>query len=169
MGLVNITPIEDGTSATANSINEPIGKLAGEINGNLDSANLSNGAVTTAKLADASVTSAKISTSVYVDDNGWTVHDLGTSKTYSRKITISNITIGGSGARSTLGVFQPPIGRTRENVVLMFSWIGSYSGHIVLGAEYSGTAGQTDINAANVWPAALTFNGTVQVTAVESI
>ena len=82
MGLVNITPIEDGTSATANSINEPIGKIVAEINGNIDTANLKNSSVTRDKIASGAVTSDKLNVSMTIDDNGWTVKDFGSTKTY---------------------------------------------------------------------------------------
>lgn len=82
MGLIQYTQIEDNTDASANSLNSRFAILFDEINGNLDSANLKNNSITTAKIAPGAVTSDKLSVSKYIDDNGWTVTDYGSTKTY---------------------------------------------------------------------------------------
>jgi len=89
MGIISITPIEDNTPASANSINEPIGKIVAELNGNIDTANLKNSGVTRDKLAANSVTSDKLNFTKTIDDNGWTVYDYGTWKQYCKKGQVS--------------------------------------------------------------------------------
>lgn len=69
MATVSPTQVSDGTTADASDINTPINELAGEINGNLDSDNLSDNAVTTAKLAADSVTGEKIASYNIIHEN----------------------------------------------------------------------------------------------------
>jgi len=85
MGLITITQIEDDTDATANVLNSRFGKIVDEINGHIDSANLSNQAVTEAKIADGAVTSSKLGFEKYTDDNGWLITDLGLVKLATKK------------------------------------------------------------------------------------
>ena len=61
MALINITPIQDGTTAQASQVNTPLQTIVDEFNGNISSVNLANGAVTTNKLGDGEVTPAKLS------------------------------------------------------------------------------------------------------------
>lgn len=75
MGLINYTPIVDGTTAQASQVNTPFNTVFNEINGNLSAANLANNAVTTAKIADGAVTASKLASGLV--DSGW-VATLGT-------------------------------------------------------------------------------------------
>ena len=59
MALINITPIQDGTTAQASQVNTPLQTIVDEFNGNISSVNLANGAVTTNKLGDGAVTPDK--------------------------------------------------------------------------------------------------------------
>lgn len=94
MGLLTITNLEDGQDAVANALNERFGKIVDVINGNIESQNLKNNAVTREKIAPQSVTSDKLSINKYIDENGWTVTDYGTTKSY-RYEKKGNITING--------------------------------------------------------------------------
>ena len=60
MALINITPIQDGTTAQASQVNTPLQTIVDEFNGNISSVNLANGAVTTNKLGDGAATPEKI-------------------------------------------------------------------------------------------------------------
>lgn len=60
MGLININDMQTGDDATAELWNSRYATIVNAINGNIDSANLTDGAVTAAKLASNSVTTAKI-------------------------------------------------------------------------------------------------------------
>ena len=60
MALINITPIQDGTTAQASQVNTPLQTIVDEFNGNISSVNLANGAVTTNKLGDGAVTQPKL-------------------------------------------------------------------------------------------------------------
>jgi hypothetical protein len=60
MSLISFTSIQDGTTAVASQVNNPLTTIYNEFNGNISAANLATGAVTTAKIADANVTSAKL-------------------------------------------------------------------------------------------------------------
>ena len=68
MALISYEQLEDGFDASANLWNERFGKIYGEFNGNIDSANLKNGAVTREKIATGAVTSDKIATNRYIDN-----------------------------------------------------------------------------------------------------
>jgi hypothetical protein len=72
VGLINYEQLEDGFDASANLWNERFGKIYGEFNGNIDSANLKNGAVTSSKLAPGSVTNDKLAiVSEYDNDSNY--------------------------------------------------------------------------------------------------
>lgn len=92
MGLLSYDPMEDGEEASANLWNVRLSAIHDLLNGNIDAANLANGAVTSAKIADGAVTSAKMDVDKYIDDNGWTVEDYGSTKNYSiRKTGVANL------------------------------------------------------------------------------
>ena len=167
MGLLSYIQIEDGWAGSANLWNERFGKIYDEFNGNIEAVNLKNGAVTTPKLADGAVTAAKLDTQLSIDDNGWTVLNLGGVKSYTRSIPVISKTIGGSGTRAELGRVPAPIGRTIDNVALVATYMGGYSGHIVVNSEKSG--GEIAISGGNIWPSALTFDGQVFVQVTEII
>lgn len=166
MGLLSYTNLEDGFAATANVFNERFAAIYNAFNGNISADNLSNGAVTTPKLADRSVTAEKMATELYVDDNGWTVLDVGGIKTYTRQLSVSKL-INGGGTRSELGRFDPPVGRTNSNVSVVATWYGGFSGHLVIAGETRG--GQIAIEGGNIWPSALTFTGKVNIQATDII
>ena len=119
MGLITYTQLEDGQTADANKFNQRFGVIVDEINGNLDSFNLQNGAITRAKLADGAVNSAKMEITTYIDDNGWTVTDIGGNKTY-RKQYSGNPTINAY-ADLTLDKQTLPIGVSSTDEVNV-SW-----------------------------------------------
>lgn len=119
MGLINYEQLEDGFDASANLWNERFGILFNEINGNLDSANLKNASITTAKIAPGAVTSDKLDVNVYIDDNGWTVTDYGTSKEYRLRYAGTTTLNAYSGV--TLAEQLLPQGITNINQVSM-SW-----------------------------------------------
>ena len=66
MALINITPIQDGTTAQASQVNTPLQTIVDEFNGNITSVNLANGVVTTNKLGDGAVTPGKRSGGFYM-------------------------------------------------------------------------------------------------------
>lgn len=70
MGLLNLTNLEDGFTASANIFNERFGAIADVLNGNIDTANLAQYAVTREKLAPQSVTTDKLSLDSTVNANG---------------------------------------------------------------------------------------------------
>lgn len=157
MSLISYTQLEDGEDASANALNIRFGQIVDEINGNIDSTNLANQAVTRAKIANGAIDSSKMATDRYIDDNGWTVQDFGTFKTYTKSTTRSSTTIN-QGQRIEWANLVPPVGRTRENVTFTASWYGGYSGHAILGFENSGPANVT-LQLAHNWPAPLNFGG----------
>lgn len=167
MGLVTFDNIENGTSATANVWNERFGKLKDTLNGNVDTVNLKDGGVTREKIAAGAITSDKIDTDRYTDANGWQVNDLGTSKTYTRSVTVAGLNLG-EGIRGEAANLPPPVGRTRDNIVISLTWYGGYSGHVLLGAEDS-TPPNFTVQIAHNWPSPLTMGGTVHITAVEKL
>ena len=167
MGLIQFEQFEDGVDATANLFNEQIAKIYNEFDGNIESENLKNGAVTSAKIATGAVTSDKISTSKYTDDNGWLVQDFGTFKMYSRKATVTNITLA-EGERNGVATVVAPIGKSRDNLIFLTSWHGGYGGHAITGTEDSGD-NSIGIILAHNWPSALTFNGSINVLAIEAV
>lgn len=182
MGLISYQQLEDGVTASANLWNERFGVITNEINGNLDGANLKNSSITTAKIADRSVTADKIKTELYVDDNGWTVHDLGTHKIYTRQLTVTGPggghnkdkvgkVIQGNGTRAALGEFRPPVGRSNSNINVVATWFGNYTGHLVVAAEPRTFAGLpvVAIEGGNIWPFPLAFEGKVNVQAMETL
>ena len=116
MGLINYEQLEDGFDASANLWNERFGILFGEINGNLDAANLKNGAVTTPKIATGAVTSDKIAISIYIDNNGWTVQDLGTIKKYFKRVEMGTETIPAHTWSNNRPILQLPEGISVDQV-----------------------------------------------------
>ena len=94
MGLVSYTQLEDGTDALANDMNERFGKIYGEFNGNIDSANLKNSAVTREKIAPQAITSDKLLVKREYDQDGWLVTDYGGYKRYTRTGTFDQTAAG---------------------------------------------------------------------------
>lgn len=179
MGLIQYEQIEDGYDASANLWNERFAVLFNEINGNLDSSNIKNSSITREKIAPKSVSADKLDTDLYVDDNGWTVHDMGTHKTYTRQLNVTGpgggsnkdskgLVVGGNGTRKALGNFLPPVGRTSANISVVATWYGNYTGHLVVAAEPRGN-GRIYIEGGNIWPSSLAFQGKVNIQAVELI
>lgn len=171
--LLNINPIEPGDAASPNLWNTRFAAIQGVINGNIDSDNLRNGSVTTEKIASGSVTSDKIDTDRYVDANGWTVNDLGTTKTYSYVYNISGVSIPYGTRKDNLPAINVPVGRTRDNLVFSATWYGGYAGHAIPGIESAGGS-QIRVMLGNQYAPAnasgnLTFNGKIFITAVEKI
>lgn len=119
MGLINYTNIEDGSDASANTLNQRFGDIVGMINGNLDTQNLKNFAVTREKIAPASISSDKLLVDRYVDEFGWTVSDFGTYKRYSKSGTISQTIPGNAFQYITTGV-SLPLGTSMADVVGSF-------------------------------------------------
>lgn len=60
MGLISVTLPNDGETADAADLANPLNTIVSEINGNLDANNLAAGAVTASELASSAVTAAKI-------------------------------------------------------------------------------------------------------------
>jgi hypothetical protein len=168
MGLISYTNIEDDEPATGNLFNSRFAKIHDEINGNLTSANLANGAVTTAKIADGAVTTAKIDIQKYVDDNGWTVVNIGGHKTYTKEMVSPGGAAIPQGWRTELGNTEPPVGRTRDNIAIVTTWYGGYSGHVILGCEAtSGT--KFTVQIAHNYIAPLVMNGKATLIATDKI
>lgn len=173
MGLINYTNLEDDTTADANKFNERFGAIIDEVNGNLDTQNLKNSAVTEAKIADGAVTSSKIATERYVDANGWTVNDLGATKTYTYTVPVSGISIVNGARKDNLPTIQPPVGRTRDNIIMTCTWYGGYAGHAVPGVE-AGAGTSIAPMLGNQYVASglgnsLTFTGVIYISAVEAL
>ena len=168
MGLITYTNIEDGQTADANKFNQRFGAIIDAVNGNLDSQNLANGAVTEPKIATGAVTSDKIDIDKYIDDNGWTVQDFGTYKTYTRSVSVINATIPAGVRKDDLPTFLPPIGRTRDNIIMGTTWYGGYAGQAIPGVEPSGSDAIAPMLANQYVPGPLTFNGVIFVTAVDA-
>ena len=173
--LVNIEPIQTGASATPNLWNQRFAAITSVINGNIDSDNLKNNAVTREKIAPQSVTSDKLFVNKYIDDNGWTVVDYGTTKTYSYVYTITNIDIVYGARKDNMAPIEPPVGRTRDNLVFNATWYGGYSGHAIPGIE-AGSEGKIQVMLGNQYSppgspagATLRFNGSIFITATERL
>lgn len=92
--LVNIAPIEPGDAASPNLWNSRYAAITEVLNGNIDSDNIRNNGITREKIAAGAVSSDKLTIDKYIDDNGWTVTDYGTTKSY-RYEKRGNITING--------------------------------------------------------------------------
>ena len=178
--IANIDPIQPGDAASPNLWNSRFATLTTVINGNIDSDNLKNGGVTREKIANGSIDSSKLDIQKYIDANGWTVTDMGGLKTYTRVLTVDGnqsdgnggpgqvgFLIGGNGARRDLGTFPPPVGRTVNNIAVVATYFGVYSGHLVV----SGEIRSTDIMIAggNIWPNQLSYKGKVFVQATETV
>lgn len=117
MPLLSYDPMEDGDGASANLWNVRLSAIHDLLNGNLDAANLANGAVTTPKIADGAVTSSKLDIDISVDDNGWTVKDLGSHKVYTKRFTGSpNTAIAHDGNYNILDLALP-VGLTNLSTV----------------------------------------------------
>ena len=175
MGLITLTNIEDGQDAVANALNERFGKIVDTVNGNIDSQNLKNNAVTREKIAPQSVTSDKLFVDRYIDENGWTVVDYGTTKTYSYVYTITNIDIVYGARKDNMAPIKPPVGRTRDDLVFSATWYGGYSGHAIPGIE-AGSEGKIQVMLGNQYSppgspagATLKFNGSIFITATERL
>ena len=184
MGLITLTNIEDGQDAVANALNERFGKIVDTVNGNIDSQNLKNNAVTREKIAPQSVTSDKLFVDRYIDENGWTVVDYGTTKTYQYTISINNVSVLNGARKDNLTPIRPPVGRTNDNILMNATWFGSYSGHALVGVEKSGETPNTsdDQNPQGEFIAvmlgnqytknpggSLPFTGKIVITAVEAL
>lgn len=180
MGLISYTQIEDGQEASANSLNERFGKIHAEINGKLDAANLRNGSITRDKIADKSINKDKLDISLYVDENGWTVTDMGGIKTYNRVVDVDGseydgngnpgskgLLIQGNGMRRDISFLPPPAGRTVDNVSVVATYLGTYSGHLVVSGELRGD--KILIAGGNIWPHKLSFKGKIFVQAMNLI
>lgn len=173
MGLINYTQIEDGQDASANSLNERFGKIIDTVNGNIDTENIKNGSITREKIAPQSITSDKIFVSRYIDENGWAVVDYGTTKTYSYVYDIVNVVISYGTRKDNMPPIDPPVGRTRDNLVFTATWYGGYSGHAIPGIE-AGPGSKIKVMLGNQYAPAnasgtLTFNGKIFITAVEKL
>lgn len=173
--LVNIEPIQTGASATPNLWNQRFAAITSVINGNIDSDNLKNNAVTREKIAPGAVTSDKLFVNRYIDDNGWTVVDYGTTKTYSYVYTITNIDIVYGARKDNMAPIKPPVGRTLDNLVFSATWYGGYSGHAIPGIE-AGSEGKIQVMLGNQYSppgspagATLRFNGSIFITATERL
>ena len=180
MSLIDYTQLQDGQDASSNGLNERFGKIIDTVNGNIDTENIKNGAVTREKIADGSINKNKLSINLYIDDNGWTVTDMGGIKTYSRVVTVDGsqpdgngspgavgYLIGGNGQRRDLAQFPPPVGRTNANIAIVGTYFGGYSGHLVVSGEMRGS--EIMIAGGNIWPSQLSFKGRVFVQATELI
>lgn len=67
MGLINVPTVNTNDAINKELFNSRFGEISDEINGNLDSNNISAGGINTANLADNAVTAAKIE-----DQEAWT-------------------------------------------------------------------------------------------------
>lgn len=182
--IANIDPIQPGDAASPNLWNSRYAIITTVLNGNVDADNLKNGAVTREKIAAGAVSSDKIAVDRYVDANGWTVNDLGTTKTYTYQYPISGVSVPNGARKDNLTPISPPVGRTSDNIILTATWFGSYSGHALVGVEKSGQTPNTsdDANPQGAYIAvmlgnqytgnpggSLPFTGTIFITAVEKI
>lgn len=166
--IININPIEPGDAASPNLWNSRFAAITEVVNGNIDSDNLKNGSVTREKIASGAISSDKIAVDRYVDANGWTVNDLGTTKTYTYSYAISGVSMPGLARKDNLPTIQPPVGRTRDNITMTTTWYGGYSGHALPGVE-AGAGTSIAVMFGNLYQTALTFTGTVYIQATEKI
>lgn len=179
MGLISYSQLQDGTEAVANDLNNRFGAIYNEFNGNIDAANLKNSAVTREKIADNSITKDKLALRQYIDDNGWTVTDMGGIKTYSRTVPVTGtqndhngpghvgLLIEAGGRRAGLGSFPAPVGRTIDNIIVTCTYFGHYSGHLVVNGEKRD--GKIFISGGNIFPWNLSFDGEVHVQVTEKL
>lgn len=117
MPLLTYEEIADDADATANVWNVRYGRIHDLLNGRLDQANLANGAVTTAKLANGAVTSAKLGLSQIIDENGWSITDLGLVKLAMKRkdFTLPATAVNGSSfSVFAEGVNNLPVGFDEE-------------------------------------------------------
>lgn len=180
MGLISYTQIEDGQEASANSLNVRFGKIHEEINGKLDASNIKDNAITGDKIANGAIDKNKLDIKQYIDDNGWTVTDMGGIKTYNRIVMVDGseydgngnpgskgLLIDGNGARRELVSFPPPVGRRVDNVSIVATYFGGYSGHLVVSGEIIDN--KIMIAGGNIWPNKLSFKGKVFIQAADLI
>jgi len=178
--IININPIEPGDAASPNLWNSRFAAITEVVNGNLDSDNYKNGSITREKIATGAVSSDKIAVDRYIDANGWTVNDLGTTKTYTYAYAVNGVTVNSGARKDNLTPIRPPVGRTSDNLILNATWFGSYSGHAIVGIEKSGETPSTGDDAnpqgtflavmfANQSSSNLPFTGTIFITATEKI
>lgn len=178
--LLNITPIGLGDDASPNLWNSRFAAVQTVLNGNVDSDNLKDGAVSRSKIANQAIDSSKIDIQKYIDANGWTVVDFGGSKTYTRVVNVDGtqydgngnpgmqgLLIGGNGARRGLATFPPPVGRTVNNIAVVGTYFGIYSGHLVVSGEIR--SNDILIAGGNIWPNQLSYKGKVFVQATELV
>lgn len=166
--LLNITPIGLGDDASPNLWNSRFAAVQTVLNGNVDSDNLKDGAVTRSKIAAGAIDSSKIDIQKYVDANGWTVTDFGGTKTYSYTYVIAGVSMPGLARKDNLPTIQPPVGRTRDNLVFSVTWYGGYSGHALPGVE-AGAGTSIAVMFGNLYSTNLTFTGNIYITAVEKV
>lgn len=165
--LVQIDPIEVGNAASPELWNDRFAAITRAMNGEIDSDNLKDGGVTREKIAVGAIDSSRMDIEKYVDANGWTVYDFGGFKTYTRSLVCPALNLG-EGTRGEVANIAPPEGRTRSNVVVVTTWYGGYSGHVLLGLENSGASNMT-VQVAHNWPSPLVMNGTAHLIAYDKV
>lgn len=122
MGLINFTPITDGTTADAADVNSPLTTIYNEFNGNISNANIaSNAAIAGSKLADDSVTAAKLDSDAI--GHGY--------------LEIARTTLGSNG--DTITVSSIPA-RKYIKVVAFFTATG---GNVTANLTFNGDTGNT--------------------------
>lgn len=138
--LVNIEPIQTGASATPNLWNQRFAVITEAINGNIDSDNLKNRGVTNEKIANGAVTSDKLAVNKYIDDNGWTVTDFGTQKTYRYQKT-GTITLGSNRGVAFFDI-PLPVGINNINDVFL-EWSAIQQSQEIIYTVYRTSTGDT--------------------------
>lgn len=142
-------------------------------------AKINDQAVTTAKLADAGITAGKIGTGAVTlaklaadaaithstSANNWDIINLPNNiKIYTYGIYSSTYAV--NGGRTTHGTFPFPTGKDANSVFpLGLVWMGSYSGHAVLGLEAPSGSGWTCYLGNQYAGSGLTFTGYAIMTA----
>ena len=99
MGLINVNTPQDGDTANASSVANPLNTIVSEFNGNIESVNLANNAVTNSKLANNSVSTANLQDESVTQD-----------KLADRHYAVTHQFPSGTGSRTITGFnFVPKI------------------------------------------------------------
>jgi hypothetical protein len=119
MGLINITPVQDGTSPQASQVNNPLNTIVNEFNGNIDNNNIATNAnIAGTKFADASIPGSKLG-APYAPQ-GYVQNGKIERTVASNNITVAIKTLAGTDPSATDPVFVR-IGNTVRSVTSALS------------------------------------------------
>lgn len=150
MGLISVSNINNGDSASDSLFNTRFGAIVNEINGNLDQDNIKDSSITTAKINNASVTPAKMGLTKTVDANGWTVYDYGSWKEYEKRFTglAQTSHVGHSNNSPVILGTSLPVGKTLNQLHIQCTLtMNGNAPYFVCGYEFDMTGTSTTMTA----------------------